>query len=559
MSSPPTLLAFDPDPAHARVLSQAFTRAGLTFRLALDARRAASAIRTHAPDLVFLHAEPDSREARDLLEGLIQEPWAARIPVVLLAADAKEQPLVSQFRTGLVEILRKPFHAAQYPARVQALLAELPTRTGMSHGQNVPRIVEHLRRTFRTGQLEVNPGTQWASVASFVHGVLSTAAHLGTRGDEALSEMLALGASPWSFTELSGADGDGVGVLLELKDEAAFGEEIQLETSDEVAADAPTDPGALPGTPILLVDDDPELCRMFKLLFQRHGYEVTTATDGFEGFEAALQKEHALVVADLNMPRLDGWGLLRKLREDYRTRELPFALLSCQDDYRESLKALDAGAQAYFSKSTRLDQLAQKVKALLEPRRKFEWELASGTLSSLSPQELGPQWLLREFARAGVTGTLTTGDAFAAYTLSIKEGTLVEAEAQAGRHRAQGVRALNAFIASRCPDGIFLAGEVEGEGQPLVALLDRAVHLLNENAQRLREAMLVNAATVEVNLELYRVYHQNGPKQWLETARLLCEEKLSPRDVMMRVDESPLEVEEALRDLVRRGVITLSV
>src|SRR5690606_23868503 len=119
---------------------------------------------------------------------------------------------------------------------------------------------------------------------------------------------------------------------------------------------------AAKSTPILLVDDDDALCAMFSILFRKHGFEVTTASDGFAGYEAARDGSFDLVVADLNMPRMDGWGMLRLLRDDHRTRETPVAFLSCHDDYRESLKALNAGAQAYFSKSTRLDALAAQVR-----------------------------------------------------------------------------------------------------------------------------------------------------------------------------------------------------
>ena len=55
---------------------------------------------------------------------------------------------------------------------------------------------------------------------------------------------------------------------------------------------------------------------------------------------ATESSQFDLVVTDLNMPRMDGWGMLRLLRDDFRTRELPVAFLSCHDDYRESLKAL---------------------------------------------------------------------------------------------------------------------------------------------------------------------------------------------------------------------------
>jgi len=314
-----------------------------------------------------------------------------------------------------------------------------------------------------------------------------------------------------------------------------------------------------PGS-LLLVDDDAELCRMFAQFFRRLGYTVTTAADGVAGFEAALAGDFALIIADLNMPKLDGWGLLTALREDHRTREVPFALLSCQDDYREQLKALDAGAQAYFPKTLRLDALAESVKQLLTPRAQASAAMASGKLSTLPVGTLGLGWVLRALAAHGMTGRLRGRDSWATYEVHFRRGAGVHAQAQTGVHQAVGERALNAFVASRCAEATWTAGDAAPRQTlmlPVPQLLDRAATLLNENAEKLRDGALVNPGAIHVNVDLYRVYAQNGPKNWLETARLLCEEKLSPREVLSRVDESPIEVEETLRDLVRRGVVSL--
>ena len=317
---------------------------------------------------------------------------------------------------------------------------------------------------------------------------------------------------------------------------------------------------ATPGA-LLLVDDDAELCRMFAQFFRRLGYTVTTAPDGVAGLEAALADDYALIIADLNMPKLDGWGLLTALREDHRTREVPFALLSCQDDYREQLRALDAGAQAYFPKTLRLDALAEAVKGLLMPRAQARAAMAAGRVSTLPVGTLGLQWVLRELAAHGMTGRLRGRDSWASYEVHFRKGSGVHAQAQTGGHQAVGERALNAFVASRCTEATWSAGDAAPRQTlmlPMSQLLDRAAAVLNENAQRLRDAQLVNPGSIHVNADLYRVYAQNGPKPWLETARLLCEERLSPRDVLARLDDSPLEVEETLRDLVRRGVLSLT-
>jgi hypothetical protein len=93
---------------------------------------------------------------------------------------------------------------------------------------------------------------------------------------------------------------------------------------------------------------------------------------------------------------------------------------------------------------------------------------------------------------------------------------------------------------------------------PVPELLVRATQLLNDNAQRLRDGLMVNPLEIHVNPELYEVYVRNGPQQWLPAARLLCEQGLPPREVLAQLDESPLELEEVLRDLIRRGVVSLS-
>lgn len=238
---------------------------------------------------------------------------------------------------------------------------------------------------------------------------------------------------------------------------------------------------------------------------------------------------------------------------------MPFALLSCQNGYREQLKALDAGAQAYLPKTLRLDDLAEAVKQLLTPRAQAHAAMGAGKVSTLPVGTLGLGWVLRALAAHGMTGRLRGRDSWATYEVHFRKGSGVHAQAQTGGHQAVGERALNAFVASRCAEATWTAGDTAPRQTlmlPVGQLIERAAELLNENSQKLRDAHLVTPGAISVNADLYRVYAQNGPKGWLETARLLCEEKLSPREVLSRLDESPLDVEETLRDLVRRGVVS---
>jgi DNA-binding response OmpR family regulator len=580
------LLAVDPDLQSARALSEAFTRADFGFRAVPDLRRALAVLRSTHVDVVLAVGNLDTPLVSQLLGTLAHDATHSALPVVLLGEQALDAPFVSQMRTGVVEMLLRPFQPFEHPDRVRQVVAELPERTGRVVGFEALRMVEHIQRTFRSGALKLNPGTPGESQALFTHGVLRGARHRDARGEVALAAMLALPRAPWAFVQLSGQGGEGTGVAIHL-DKAAPVPPPSMEESgyDILPEDAPevllaegsgpieadgeqllviegtTPTPAPPHVPILLVDDDEELCRMFGALFRRKGFDVTVAQDGLAGYEAAISGGFELLIADLNMPKMDGWGLLRLIRDDYRTRELPFAMLSCQDHYRESLKALDAGAQAYFPKTLRLEALVSQVQSLLQPRQQARAEIVQGTLRSIPVGQLGVQWVLREIAAAGITGTLRARDSWASYEVAYREGRAIHASAQTGSHQAVGERALNAFVASRCTEATWNPTE-PGPRQtlmlPVPELLARASSLLNDNARRLRDGLMVSPIEIHVNPELYEVYVRNGPQHWLPAARLLCEQGLPPREVLARLDESPIELEEVLRDLIRRGVVSLS-
>jgi len=607
----PSLLAVDPDVRSARALADAFSKADVRFRCVPDVQRAVASLRAQPTDAVLAVGDLGTALITELLAALVQDPRISSLPVFLLTGNAIDAPLVGQLRTGVVELLARPFSTFEHPARVKQVLAQLRERTGRVVGFEALRMVEHIQRTFRSGALKVNPGTPSESLALFTNGVLRGARCREARGETALAAMMALPRAPWAFVPLSGEEGEGAGVVIELGEgpppraaaPAPAAEAYDLLEGDlpEVelsplspppapapaplpapASRAPTPAKAAdeegeelilheqvtptptpppPHTPILLVDDDEELCRMFATLFRRRGFAVTTAPDGMAGYEAALGGGFELLLADLNMPRMDGWGLLRLIRDDYRTRELPFAMLSCQDDYRESLKALDAGAQAYFPKTLRLDALVTHVQSLLQPRAQFRGLLGVGRVGTIPLGQLGVQWVLRELGAAGLTGRLRAKDSWASYEVIFRNGAALHASAQTGSHQAVGERALNALVASRCTEASWTGGDF-GTRQtlmlPVPNLLARATQLLNENARKLRDGLMVNPLEIHVNPELYQVYVRNGPQQWLPAARLLCEQGLPPREVLSQLNDSPIELEEVLRDLIRRGVVSLS-
>jgi len=214
-------------------------------------------------------------------------------------------------------------------------------------------------------------------------------------------------------------------------------ETLELEVDMEVeVADEPVAPPVPTGAPLrcLLVDDEPDLLKLFSAFLTRAGFQVATAADGLQGFDACVAGRPDVVVADLNMPHLDGWGLLRKIRTDVRVAETPVVFLSAQDDYRESLRAVGAGAQDYLAKASKMDILARRVRVALEPRDQAKAAIAAGQGVHGRIEQLGVRWLMGQLASAGRTGTVALADGLGVYNVGLQRGmaTFVAAQ-QAGK------------------------------------------------------------------------------------------------------------------------------
>jgi CheY-like chemotaxis protein len=570
----PIVLGVDPDEAGQAVVATAFQDAGVPYERISDRKRVGEALLKVAPDLIILFADVSSDFAIHVLDQLAKDiAWAAR-PVVMIASDTGDAPFVAGLRTGVVALLPAPFTPAHID-ELQRVWRELPGRGGVVHGagdpQRLSRLVEHLRRTRRSGVLLTDPHTPSEGRATFMLGRLERARFLGAGAHDALRAMVSQAKTEWSFSELAGSHGAGAAVVIEVGDVAVGETELAGVVVEDGAAAAPVPAAPAPAAPqpapaprpkLLLVDDDETILKMFSRLFTKHGFDVSTATDGERGLEVASRGEFDVVLADLNMPRLDGWGMLRALRDDFRTRELPVAFASAHDDYHEALRALDAGAQAYLSKGVKLDALVTQARKLLEPRAIVAQALAAGDPFAVSIHAVGPQWFLRQVAQQRLGGTLIARDGWASYQLDFVGGACVQASASAGRFTAESERAFTAFVASKQAEGDFMPGLPLAAGHnlegPLEELLARAVSTLNDNERRLREGLMLSATRLEVNGDLYALYQQIAPKASLETARLICEEGLPPREVIAHVEASPLEVEETVKDLIRRGVVTLA-
>ena len=120
---------------------------------------------------------------------------------------------------------------------------------------------------------------------------------------------------------------------------------------------------------ILWVDDNADMRQYVTGLLSAAGYEVQAVGDGQAGLEAVHAALPDLVLTDVMMPRLDGFGLLRALRADKRTRNLPIILLSARAGEEAAMGGLDAGADDYLLKPFSARELLARINTHVELAR----------------------------------------------------------------------------------------------------------------------------------------------------------------------------------------------
>ncbi|OGR22578.1 MAG: hypothetical protein A2277_01435 [Desulfobacterales bacterium RIFOXYA12_FULL_46_15] len=103
---------------------------------------------------------------------------------------------------------------------------------------------------------------------------------------------------------------------------------------------------------ILIVDDSYAMLRIVKKFFKNNGFHhILEANDGIEALEM-IQTENTirLIVSDLNMPRMNGLELLKIIKEDHRTKNIPFVMLTVEAIQRTMNKAIGMGVDSYIVK-----------------------------------------------------------------------------------------------------------------------------------------------------------------------------------------------------------------
>ena len=119
---------------------------------------------------------------------------------------------------------------------------------------------------------------------------------------------------------------------------------------------------------VLVADDDPDIKTLVAYRLERAGYDVITADDGERALALAIEHRPDLAVLDVMMPRLDGYGVTRGMREHDATARTPIILLTARVQEADVARGFEAGADAYLKKPFSPQELRARVQAILGRR-----------------------------------------------------------------------------------------------------------------------------------------------------------------------------------------------
>jgi two-component system response regulator MprA len=153
---------------------------------------------------------------------------------------------------------------------------------------------------------------------------------------------------------------------------------------------------------IVVVDDDEKITSMLRRGLAFEGYTVFTANNGVEGLKQILEHDPKLLILDVMMPQVDGWEVVRRVREG--GSDIPILMLTAKDEISDRVKGLDLGADDYLVKPFALEELLARVRVLLRRRA----ERPEQPTNQLTYEDIMLDLDTREVFRGGKLVELTT-------------------------------------------------------------------------------------------------------------------------------------------------------
>ncbi len=119
------------------------------------------------------------------------------------------------------------------------------------------------------------------------------------------------------------------------------------------------------GKHVLLVDDSQIVLNLHRYILEEAGFRCSVAENGFVALELLAQDHFDLVVTDINMPKMDGYELTRKIRQMEGYEKVPIIIISTEQEAKDKQKGIEAGANVYIVKPAEPEDLIMNANMLL--------------------------------------------------------------------------------------------------------------------------------------------------------------------------------------------------
>jgi CheY-like chemotaxis protein len=159
------------------------------------------------------------------------------------------------------------------------------------------------------------------------------------------------------------ASGSDMNVML-----AAEGQEIYLpEAADQVPEDLAAQTTSTRHMParILIADDDPNLVTYVEAVLRKDEYEIFSALNGEEAVELAIEQQPDLILLDVMMPKLSGYEVAKRLREEPAFQDTPIIMFSARADEEDIVRSFESGVNDYIGKPAKPSLLRSRVRRWL--------------------------------------------------------------------------------------------------------------------------------------------------------------------------------------------------
>lgn len=545
------VLVYSPDAQRLAALQRVLTEAGLPVQGAVQSAAVFQAAAQGGVGLVVADV-PSGDPAQALLAALHAQP--SMVPVLLLVQRVEDATLGQWFQVGVADVLEQPLSQLALRDRaIQLLQQPAPpvTTPGQFNALAWRRLTDFVSRAHRSGLLTVDT-VQGRAHIMVNQGNVAFAQFGSLTNQEAVQQILALPETHAFFFQPVSNDASTPTQPVAAPAVPAPDNPWQVY---DVIPGTPRPPVTPPPQKVLVVDDDQALLEIACRFLQRGGFEVERATNGQEAMDVAHTFRPHVVVSDIMMPEVDGWALLRLVRDDYHLQEVPVIMLSCHDEYRDKLRQVGAGADAYLAKGIKGEQLMRTVQEVAARHRQVWTEMGPGLRLEGALDHVGGINLVRAIAWHKLTGTLHAQDQWVHAVLGIQDGELVAAGATADLLTLTGLDAVGAYVKMKKARFVFdpLQLPPQGPGADAVAAMDEACNRANRADEEIRERLMIQGGGLVIQPELMALYERvtEGVSPSVLAA---LSRGLSPGEVMAETGESPLLVEWVVKDMVRKGV-----